>query len=202
MFSILQCFFTLVQNQFNKSIKRVRSDNGTEFFNRNCRTLFESLGILHESSCSHTPQQNGVMERKHRHIIEVTRALRFQGSIPIRFWRECVLIVVYLINRLPTTVLQGQTPYAIFHGHQPVLDHLKTIGCLCYVTKLVKNDKLSPRVEPCVLLGYPFTQKGYIVFSLHQKRVLVSRDVIFKEGLYPFAAAQKTQKDQPSLLFP
>ena len=112
--AILKSFFVLVKSQFDKQIKRVRSDNGTEFFNNECKTLFTSLGIVHESSCPHTPQQNGVVERKHRHILEVARALRFQGSIPIKFWSECVLAVVYLINRMPTSVLQGRSPYEDF----------------------------------------------------------------------------------------
>lgn len=85
VFAVLKSFLALVGNQFNKQVKRIRSDNGTEFFNKDCNTLFSSLGIIHESSCPHTPQQNGVVERKHRHILEVARALRFQGSIPIRF---------------------------------------------------------------------------------------------------------------------
>lgn len=60
----------------------------------------------------------------------MARVIRFQGCIPIRFWGECVLANVYLINRLPTDVLQGQLPYVVFHGHQPNLDHIRTIGCL------------------------------------------------------------------------
>ena len=155
--AILKSFFVLVKSQFDKQIKRVRSDNGTEFFNNECKTLFTSLGIVHESSCPHTPQQNGVVERKHRHILEVARALRFQGSIPIKFWGECVLAAVYLINRMPTSVLQGRSPYEVFHKTKPQLDHLRTIGCLCYATKAVKEDKFSSRVDQCVMMGYSLT---------------------------------------------
>ena len=115
------------------------------------------MGIVHESSCPHTPQQNGVVERKHRHILEVARALRFQGSIPIKFWGECVLAAVYLINRMPTSVLQGRSPYEVFHKTKPKLDHLRTIGCLCYATKAVKEDKFSSRVDQCVMMGYSLT---------------------------------------------
>ena len=199
VFATLKCFLTLVHNQFNKSVKKIRSDNGTEFFNKDCRTLFESMRIIHESSCPHTPQQNGVVERKHRHILEVARAIRFTGSIPIIFWGECVLSAVYLINRMPTTTLKGQSPYVIFHGHQPSFAHIRTIGCLCYVTKALRADKFSPRAEACVLLGYSATQKGYIVYSLNAKRLLVSRDVIFKEGIFPFAA-QKEKFHRPIFL--
>ena len=69
--------------------------------------LFKSQGIIHQSLCPYTPQQNGVVERKHRHIMETARAIRFQGHIPIRFWGECVLVVVYIINRIPSTMLSN-----------------------------------------------------------------------------------------------
>lgn len=85
VFVTLKSFFALVKNQFDTQVKRIISDNRTEFCNNECKTMFASVGIIHECSCPHTPQQNGVVERKHRHILEVARALRFQGSIPIRF---------------------------------------------------------------------------------------------------------------------
>ena len=63
----------------------LRTDNGTEFVNSECHKLFTELGILHQRSCPYTPRQNGVAERKHRHLLEVTRALRLQAHIPIRY---------------------------------------------------------------------------------------------------------------------
>lgn len=126
--------------------------------------MFASLGIVHESSCSHTPQQNGVVKRKRRHILEVARALKFQGVVPIRFWGEYVLTAVYLINRMPTAVLQEKSPYEIFHNIKPQLDHLRIFGCLCYATKPVKDDKFSLRADVCAMMGYSITQNGYILY--------------------------------------
>nr|AAU93584.2 Polyprotein, putative [Solanum demissum] len=171
---------------FQKQIKKVRSDNGTDFFNKECDELLRIQGIIHESSCPYTPQQNGITKRKHRHILEVSRALRFQGNIPLKFWVECVLVVVYLINRLPTTVLQGLTPYEVFHKVKAKLDHLRTFGCICYATRLPKTSKLSPRPEACVFMGYSSTQKGYVMYSLQQRKLLVNRDVKFRETIFPF----------------
>ena len=186
----------MVQTQFNKTVKMIRSDNETEFFNNECKALFEKLGVIRESSCPHTPQQNGVVERKHRHILEVARALRFQGSLPIRFWGECVLAAVYLINRMPTSVVNGQSPFEIFHGMHPDLSHLRTIGCLCYATKLVKDDIFSTRADAYVFMGYSSTKKGYVVYNLSHQKMLVSRDVVFKEDIFPFAT-KKMDKDVP-----
>ena len=141
VFHILQSFLSLVQTLFKKQVKRVWSDNETEFFNKECTELFSKQGIVHESSCPYTPQQNGVAERKHWHVLEVSRALRFHGHIPLRFWGECVFAVVYLIFRLPTTILKGKIPYEVFHKVKAKIDHLKTLGCLCYVTRVPKADK-------------------------------------------------------------
>ncbi|XP_049386222.1 uncharacterized protein LOC125850410 [Solanum stenotomum] len=178
---------SLVSNQFKRQVSRIRSDNGTEFFSKECSVLLSSLGIIHESSCPHTPQQNGVVERKYRHILEVARALRFQGSITIRFWGESVTTAVYLINMMLTEVLQEQSPYQVFHSTMPKLDHLRTMGCLGYATTLVKEDKFSPRANDCVMICYASTQKGYLLYNLSLKKFIASRDVIFKEHVFPFS---------------
>ncbi|GJU71538.1 putative RNA-directed DNA polymerase [Tanacetum coccineum] len=111
VFDVFVSFLNLIHNHFNIKVKTVRSDNGTEFINKKMFDMFSELGIFHQTSCSHTPQQNGIAERKHRHLINVTRSLMFQGGIPLRFWSDCVLTVVYLINRLPSSVLNGKSPY-------------------------------------------------------------------------------------------
>ncbi|KAL4377204.1 hypothetical protein GQ457_02G034800 [Hibiscus cannabinus] len=98
----LKKFLTLVKDQFNATVKVFHSDNGIEFLNSSCSSLFSDLGISHHSSCVHTPQQNGVAERKHKHTIEVVRVLKFHYKVPLKFWGECVLAACYIINRLPS----------------------------------------------------------------------------------------------------
>lgn len=88
---ILKTFLRLVHTQFSATVTVVRSDNACDFFKSECTMLFNSLGIVHQSSCPYTPQQNGVVKRKHRHILDVARALRFQSSLPLKFWGDCVL---------------------------------------------------------------------------------------------------------------
>ncbi|XP_070026377.1 uncharacterized protein [Nicotiana sylvestris] len=142
-----------------------RSDNGTEFFNE---------------------QQNGKVERKHRFILNMARALRFQAFIPLHFWGECVSTSVYLLNRLPTVLLKGASPFEKLYGKVPSLQHLKVFGSLCYATSTSKSDKFSPRAIPDVHLGYSSVQKGYILHGLHSKSFFVSRDIVFQEDIFPF----------------
>lgn len=89
----------------------VRADKGTKFVNSVCSTLFSTLGMIHQRTCVYTPQQNGVTERKHRHILKVTRAIRLQAHIPIKFWGHCVLVAIYIINRLPNIAINNMTPF-------------------------------------------------------------------------------------------
>jgi len=121
VFSNLKTFIALSKNQFGKSIQRIRTDNGKEFFSNDCNSLLSSNGILHESSCIYTPQQNGVVERKHCHLLEVARALRFQAFIPEKYWGECIITAAYLINRMATRVLNGKTPFELLFKKKPKL---------------------------------------------------------------------------------
>ncbi|CAM8965547.1 unnamed protein product [Rhodiola kirilowii] len=188
-------FFELVTTQFGHNIKVLRSDNGGEFFNNKLSTYLKSKGCIHQSSCAYTPQQNGIVERKHRHLLDVARSLRFQSNIPKVFWGDCLLTSTYLINRTPTTLLKGMSPYEVLFGSPPSIDNLKVFGCLCYVsTSNILRDKFDPRASPCVFLGYPYGQKGYKVYCLQSHKVLVSRNVIFYEEIFPYAEQQFSDK--------
>lgn len=118
----------MVERQYNRKLKVVRSDNVTEF---TCmKSYFLEHGIIFQTSCMGTPQQNGRMERKHRHILNVERPLRFQGNLPIKFWGECILTAGYLINRTPTSILNGRTQYKVLHRQAPSYEHIRVVGSL------------------------------------------------------------------------
>ena len=106
--AVLQNFFKMTEKQFGKSVKVVRSDNGTEF---TCLAqYFRENGVVHQTSCVGTPQQNGRVERKHIHILNVSRALLFQAGLPVKFWGEAVMTAAHVINRTPTKVFQNRSP--------------------------------------------------------------------------------------------
>ncbi|CAM8970229.1 unnamed protein product [Rhodiola kirilowii] len=178
----------MIKTQFGKQIKIFRTDNGSEFFNHTLSQFLSAEGCIHQSSCVYTPQQNGVVERKHRHLLEVARALKFKAELPDFFWGDCVLTATYLINRLPSGLLQAKTPYELLHGHSPNYDSLRVFGCLCFASTVsAGRRKFDPRAEICMFVGYPHGQKGYKLFSLKNHTYLVSRDVIFLENKFPYA---------------
>ncbi|KAK2448739.1 putative mitochondrial protein [Trifolium repens] len=193
----------MIKTQYNGKVKRLRSDNRTEFTNHAFQGILHQEGILHETSCVGTPQQNARVERKHRHILNVARALRFQANLPISFWGECVLTATYLINRTPTMVNDGVTPYEKLFGKPPSYEHIKIFGCLCYVKNLSKQrDKFDSRAERCVFVGYPKGQKGWTVYNLRTREIYVSRDVVFYENVFPYASQEKgSNKDDPPPTF-
>ncbi|XP_015072719.1 uncharacterized protein LOC107016919 [Solanum pennellii] len=143
---VLKQLFQLVLTQFNASVQGIRTDNGGEFCNDQIQALLKDLGIVHYKTCAYTPQQNGVAERKHKNLLEVARALRFQSGVPLKFWVHCILTAIYIINRLPSK---------------------RTFGCLCYGTILPKVDKFASGAVKAVFIGYSNEIMGYILFAYH-----------------------------------
>ncbi|XP_071713646.1 uncharacterized protein [Rutidosis leptorrhynchoides] len=171
--------------EFQQKIKVFRSDNGTKFVNQKFLNFTNSKGIVHQTTCAYTPQQNGIVERKHRHLLNVARALMFQGGLPLNMWSECILTSCYLINRTPTAVLNGKSPYETVFKSDPNLSHLKCFGCLCFSVDLNPKDKFSSRSTKCILIGFSNVKKGYKLLSLEDKSIFYSRDVKLYETVFP-----------------
>ena len=148
---VLKVFLKFVELQFDAKVKCVRSDNALEFVKGPCAVFLSSQGIEHQTTCVDRPQQNGRVERKHRHILEVARALRFHAKLPLKFWGGCVTTATYLINRIPSSVLNNVTPYEKLLHKDPDYSNLRVFGCFAVATNPSRvADKFSPRGVPCV----------------------------------------------------
>lgn len=180
-------FHTMIQTQFRTNIQALHTDNGTEYFNQSLNLYLKEHGIVHQSSCVSSPQQNGVAERKNRHILEVTRTLMFTTNLPTWYWGDAILTATYLINRMPSRVLSFTTPLELFQKSFPSSRlymnlPLKVFGCTAFVhIHTNQRTKLSRRAVRCVFLGYSPTQKGYKCYEPNSRRLFVSLDVTFFE---------------------
>lgn len=181
-------FKQLVENQFDHKIKILQTDGGGEFIA--LKSFLQTHGIQHRLSCPYTPEQNGLAERKHRHITEMGRTLLAKSSLPFKFWDDAFCTAVYLINRLPSSVLQYRTPYELIFHKPPAYSFLKTFGCACFPNiRPYNSNKLQFKSEQCTFVGYSNQYKGYKCLSSTGK-VYFSRDVLFDEHTFPFAHSQ------------
>ena len=210
--SVFFQFVSMIKNQFGVGIKRIRSDNAKDYFNLVLNSFCQKEGIIHESSCVNTPQQNGIAERKNGHLLDQTRALLFQNHVPKRFWGEALLTATYLINRLPTKILDSKSPMEVLSSFYPHLDPTNKLqprifGCVSFVhVHSNERRKLDPRAVKCVFLGYSTTQKGYKCFHPLSKKFYVSRDVTFNEREsyfgQPHLQGENVREEDETLMLP
>uniref|UniRef100_A0A2N9F645 Integrase catalytic domain-containing protein n=1 Tax=Fagus sylvatica TaxID=28930 RepID=A0A2N9F645_FAGSY len=147
--------------------------------------FLKSRGIIHQTSCVRTPQQNGIAERKNGPILAIARALMLQMNVPKLFWADAVLTAAYLLNRMPSRILKGKSPFEIFFpGKNPFSVPPRVFGCVSFVHNHSPNrDKLDPCAHKCIFLGYSCTQKGYWYYSPSLRKHFVSAEVTFFEDI-------------------
>lgn len=169
-------FRLLVEKQFGFTIKNLFSDNGGEF----------ASGISWLTTAPHTPQQNGIVERRNRHVLEVSRALLHFASLPPSYWSFAVQTAVYLINLMPTSLLSKRSPFQLLFGTVPNYTKLRVFGCLCFPwLRPYFPGKLNTPSLQCVFVGYSTTQNAYKCLDPKSGRIYLSRHVQFLEDSFP-----------------
>lgn len=123
-------FLNSIVTQFSTSVKSIKTDNDGEFISSSFKIVLDSLGIMHQLSCPYTPQQNSRVEHKHRHLLNIARALRFHSGLPLKYWGECGLAATHLINIQLTHVLNYKNPFELLHNKPPDYTLLKIFRCL------------------------------------------------------------------------
>jgi hypothetical protein len=141
-------------------------------------------------SCPYTFPQNGKVERIIHLVNNVIHTLLIQASLPRYYWAEGLHTATYLLNCLPTTVIQATCPHLALFGSTPSYEHLRVFDCTCYPnTTVTVPHKLSPRFTRCVFLGYSANHKGYRGLDLSTNRLIISSHVVFDEDSFPLAAS-------------
>ncbi|KAL1192839.1 Retrovirus-related Pol polyprotein from transposon TNT 1-94 [Cardamine amara subsp. amara] len=191
----------LVENQINKKVKCLRTDNGLEFVNKDFDGFCKQHGIERHKTCAYTPQQNGVAERMNRTIMEKVRCILDESGLGEEFWAEAVSTAVYQINRSPSLALDGGIPEELWLGRKPGYGHMRRFRSLVYVH--VDQGKLRPRALKGVFISYPEGGKGYKVWLLDESKCVISRNVVFVEetvfkDLKNKVSAEETAQGSPT----
>ncbi|KAK1699023.1 hypothetical protein QYE76_015720 [Lolium multiflorum] len=175
-------FAKKAQRMYESEIKAIRTDNGTEFKNYTMQEFVDDEGIKHEFSAPYTPQQNGVVERKNRTIIEMARTMLSEFNSPHNFWGEAISTAVHYSNRLFLRPLHNKTPYELLTGNKTNVMYIRVFGCKC----LVKNNKgklgkFETRTIEGIFVGYAENSHAYRYYNRSTGTIEVSCDVVFLE---------------------
>jgi len=142
----IKAFVKMVERQTDQQVKRIRSDNGTEFVNSTNKIFFKNAGIIHKTSCAYTPQQNGVAERMNRTLVERGRCLLIDAELEKRFWGEAVNMAAYVVNRSVNRSLGGKVPEEIWRGKRINVSDLKIFGTpVMVLIPEIYRKKLDPK---------------------------------------------------------
>ncbi|GJU89553.1 retrovirus-related pol polyprotein from transposon TNT 1-94 [Tanacetum coccineum] len=166
-----------------------RFDNGTEFVNKTLDGWFESVGISHETSVPRSPQQNGVVERRNRTLMEAARTMLIFAKAPLFLWAEAVATACYTLNRSLVHTLHEKTYYELLKGKKPNLQYFRVFGSLCYPTNDYDDvGKLKAKADIGIFVGYAPTKKAYLNIPTNETRkiqetVQCCYSMNFTEGL-------------------
>jgi hypothetical protein len=141
-----------------------------------------TMGFVERRQFHEHDKKNGVSERMNRTIMECARSMRLHAGLPLQFWADAIDIVVYLINRGPSSSLDGRIPKEEWTGKKVNYSFLKTFGCEAFVHIDKENrTKLEEKSKKCTFIGYGDNDFGYRLWDYKNNKIIRSRDVIFNE---------------------
>ncbi|KAJ9547425.1 hypothetical protein OSB04_019968 [Centaurea solstitialis] len=180
-----------VQNQLDRNIKFLRSDRGGEYLSQEFDNHLMEFGIVSQLTPPYTPQMNDVSERRNCTLLDMVRSMMCRSSLPASFWGHALEIAAHILNRVQTKSVE-KTPYEIWTSKKPKLSFLKIWGCEVYV-KRPTSEKLKPKSDKCIFVGYPKTTMGYYFYNPTENKVFVARNGKFLED--KFLTTENTRND-------
>jgi len=173
-----------VETRLEHRVKILRSDRSRDMF----KEFSKEKGIQRQLMIPCTPQQNGVAECSNRTLLDMVRSVVAHANLPISFWKDALLTAAYILNRVPTKSVTA-TPYELWFGQKPSLDHLRPWGSAGYVHNPThKHRKLDPKAIKMVFIRYPAQAKGYVMYGEHTNGGMTeidSHNVDFLEDEFP-----------------
>nr|GEW28329.1 retrovirus-related Pol polyprotein from transposon TNT 1-94 [Tanacetum cinerariifolium] len=175
-------FLKMIQVRLNVLVRRIQTDNGTEFVNQTLKDYYEEVGISHETSVACSTQRNGVVERCNGTLIEAARTMLIYAQASLFLWAEAVAIACFTQNRSIIHIRHGKTPYELLHSKLHDLSFFHTFGALCYLTNDSENlGKLQPKADIEIFIGYAPTKKAFRIYNRRTRRIVETIHVDFDE---------------------
>src|SRR3954466_15527740 len=156
-------FHNEVENQLDKTMKLLRSDRGGEYLSQDFDDHLKSRGIVPQLTPPGTPQRNGVSEWRNRTLLDMVRSMMIQSDLPLAFRGYALETAAFTLNRVPSRSVD-KTPYEIWTGKHHSFSFLKIWGCEAFVKRL-QLDKLAPKSDKCIFVGYPRETLGYYFYN-------------------------------------
>lgn len=164
-------FMNLVERQIGQKIKAVQSDNGKEYYNSTMNALYSW------NSSPHTPEQNGIVERKNRTCVEMARCMIVQSGLPPSFWAEAISTTNYIRNQCITKGLNSGIPFEKWTGL--IIAHMQTFGCNAFILDKSPNKrKFDIRGQKGILVGSN-KSKTYRIWSSKDRKIHISHVKFF-----------------------
>jgi hypothetical protein len=184
-----------IEKKTRKHIGILRTDNGGEFESLQFEDFYKSKRIKRQLTMPYNPQQNGVVERKHKTICEVAKEMMFDQDLQNYLWVEATSTAMHIQNRCPHAILKEKTPEEVFSGIKPEVGNLRIFGCPVYIhVPKEKRTKMEPLGKKGVFVGYNEKSKAYKIYVPGQRKIEVSRDVTFHEEV-AFKKSRELQQD-------
>nr|GFA81609.1 retrovirus-related Pol polyprotein from transposon TNT 1-94 [Tanacetum cinerariifolium] len=144
----------LVQRGLHAQVRIVRTDKGTEFLNQTLHAYFAAEGTLHQTSIARTPEQNGIVKRRNRTLVEATRTMLSAAKVPLFFWAKVIATTCFTQNRSLVIPRHEKTPYHIINDRKPSVKFFYIFGSLCYIVRDGENlDKMKEKGDACIFVG-------------------------------------------------
>jgi hypothetical protein len=161
-------------------MKELQSDKGGEYTEHNFEFRLKKNGILHRLYVPYTPQQNGMAERLNQTILNVTRCLIIHSGLPQSSWAKALQTASYIRNLYPSSAIRDSIPFELWNK-QKLREHRHRTpevfsGCMVWASiSTNKEGKLGPCAVECVMLGYPEGVKGYRLWNIKERKVIVAQ---------------------------
>ncbi|GKA56244.1 retrovirus-related pol polyprotein from transposon TNT 1-94, partial [Tanacetum coccineum] len=179
---IIKKFIAQAQLNYKAKVCKIRTDNGTEFKNTSLKAHYEKLGIMQQFSIARTPQQNGVVERRNRTLVEAARTMLIFSRLPEFLWAEAVATACFTQNRSIIHTRYNKTPYELLRGRKPNIAYFHVFGSLCYpINDRDDLGKMKPKADIGVFIGYSETSTGFRIYNRHTKMIMETIHVKFDE---------------------